>query len=164
MAKVDLAAGIDAIHGKMDKDGHVVMRQKKYRAPSGKVLKRGPQEAFTRDPRDFDRTPPQGAELANMRDFGDICMMVSEMIRAGKLTEEELAAMNEEDRARALGLRAELEEFRERFYAQFKTPDPEAPYEKKLSPNASKLRQKQYAKIDTFIQAIYRERRRRGQN
>ncbi|MBQ6724769.1 MAG: hypothetical protein IJQ84_09715 [Paludibacteraceae bacterium] len=164
MAKVELASIAEGIHGKMDKNGHVVMRQKKYRAPSGKVMKRGPQEAFTRDPRDFNRTPAQGAELANMRSFGDISLMVSEMIRAGKLTEEELAAMNEEDRARAVGLRAELEEFRERFYAQFKKADPEAPFEKKLQPSASVLRRKQYSKIDTFIQAILRERIKNSQN
>ena len=53
MAKVELASIAEGIHGKMDKNGHVVMRQKKYRAPSGKVMKRGPQEAFTRDPRDW---------------------------------------------------------------------------------------------------------------
>ena len=45
MAKVELASIAEGIHGKMDKNGHVVMRQKKYRAPSGKVMKRGPQEA-----------------------------------------------------------------------------------------------------------------------
>ena len=77
---------------------------------------------------------------------------------------EIMAAMNEEDRARALELRAELEEFRERFYAQFKKADPEAPFEKKLQPNASVLRRKQYSKIDTFIQAILRERIKREQN
>ena len=164
MAKTDLVSILEGIHGKMDKNGHVVMRQKAYRAPTGKVMRRGPQEAFTRDPRDFDRTPAQGAELANMRAFGDISLMVSEMIRAGKLNEEELAALSETERARAMELRVELEGFRARFYAQFKKPDPEAPFEKKPQPNSNVLRRRQYSKLDTFIQAILRERIRQSQN
>ena len=45
-----------------------------------------------------------------------------------------------------------------RFYAQFKKPDPEAPFEKKLRPGASKLYRKQYSKLDTFIQALLRQK------
>ena len=164
MAKVELASIAEGIHGKMDKHGHVVMRQKKYRAPSGKVMKRGPQEAFTRDPRDFDRTPAQGAELANMRSFGDVSLASSAIIRAGKMNDEELAALPEEERTRTMELREMFSEFHQRFYAQFKTADPEAPFEKKLRPGASKLRRRQYMKIDTFIQAILRERARLAQN
>lgn len=66
--------------------------------------------------------------------------------------------MTPEERKKTLELRAELENFRNRFYAQFKRPDPEAPFEKKLRPGSSVLRQKQYAKLDNFIQAIIRER------
>ena len=51
-----------------------------------------------------------------------------------------------------------LADFRKRFYAQFKRPDKEAPFEKKPKPGAIKLRRKQYAKLDNFIQAIIRVR------
>ena len=69
------------------------MRQKEFRAPSGKVMFKGKQEAFEREPRDFDKTPPQGAELANMRSFGDVSLASSAIIRAGKMNDEELAAL-----------------------------------------------------------------------
>ena len=66
--------------------------------------------------------------------------------------------MTPEEQARILDLRAQLEDFRTRFYAQFKRPDPEAPFEKKPQPGSLKLYRKQYVKLDTFIQAILRER------
>jgi hypothetical protein len=162
--KVDLGLGIESAHGKPNKRSKMVMRQKEFRAPSGKVMFKGKQEAFEREPRDFDKTPPQGAELANMRSFGDVSLASSAIIRAGKMNEEELAALPEEERTRTMELREMLSEFHQRFYAQLKTADPEAPFEKKLRPGASKLRRRQYMKIDTFIQAILRERARLAQN
>ena len=63
-----------------------------------------------------------------------------------------------EERQKTLELRAELENFKNRFYAQFKRPDPEAPYEKKPELGSMKLRQKQYSKLDNFIQAIIRQK------
>ena len=68
--------------------------------------------------------------------------------------------MTQEERAHVADLRAQLEDFRTRFYAQFKRPDPEAPFEKTLRPGASVLRRKQYAKLDNFIQAIIREKQK----
>ena len=164
MAKVDLSIAIDGIHGRPSKHSKIVMRRKKYRAESGKVVRKGAQEMFERDPRDFEKTPPQGAELANMRSFGDVSLATSALIRAGKMTEEEVAALPDEERARIMELREVMADFRKRFYAQFKKPDPEAPFEKKLKPGASVLRRMQYVKIDTFIHAILRERIRLAQN
>ena len=159
MAKITLTAPFSGINGKFGKLGRVVMRKKKYRAPNGKVLREGVQESYTIDfPRDFEKNPPKGSELANMRSFGDISLLASELIRSEKLTMEELAAMTPEQRARNAELRELLEQFRTRFYAQFKQPDHEAPLEKKPTPGATKLRRKQYVKLDTFIQAILRER------
>lgn len=164
MAKVDLSIGIEGVHGKPSKGSNVVMRQKKYRAENGKVVRRGAQEAFKREPRDFEKTPPKGAELANMRSFGDASLVSGDLIRAAKLTEDELAAMSKDERAHVMELREAYADFRQRFYAQFKKPDPEAPYEKTLRPGSMVYRKKQYLKIDTFIQAILRERIRRSQN
>ena len=64
--------------------------------------------------------------------------------------------MTPEERAHIDELRLQLENYRTRFYAQFKKPDPEAPFEKNLRPGASKLYRKQYSKLDTFIQALIR--------
>ena len=159
MSQVTLYAPVAEMHGKLEKNGTVVMRQKKYRAPNGAVLKVGVQEAYkVAAPRDFDKTPPQGAELTNMRAFGEVSRMATDIIRSERYTADELAAMTPEERARIDELRSQLENYRTRFYAQFKKPDPEAPFQKKLEPGAATLKRKQYSKLDTFIQALIREK------
>ena len=132
MTKVKLHAPVAEMHGEFEKNSGIIMRQKKYRAPNGAVLKVGVQESYKiANPRDFDRTPAQGAELANMRSFGEVSRMTTEIIRSERYTDEELAAMTPEERAHVAELRLRLENYRTRFYAQFKNPDPEAPFEKK---------------------------------
>ena len=165
MTKVKLHAPVAEMHGEFEKNSGIIMRQKKYRAPNGAVLKVGVQESYKiANPRDFDRTPAQGAELANMRSFGEVSRMTTEIIRSERYTAEELDTMTPEERAHVAELRLRLENYRTRFYAQFKNyaqfkkPDPEAPFEKKLRPGASKLYRKQYSKLDTFIQAILRQK------
>ncbi len=159
MSKVKLHSPVAEMHGKFEKNSGIVMRQKTYRAPNGAVLKIGVQEAYKiANPRDFDKTPAQGAELANMRSFGDVSRMTTEIIRSERYTDEQIAAMTPEERAHIAELRLQLENYRTRFYAQFKNPDPEAPFEKQLRPGASKLYRKQYAKLDTFIQALLRQK------
>ena len=124
MSQVELYAPFKKLHGGLEKNSGIVMRQKKYRAPNGAVLKEGVQETFkVANPRDFEKTPPQGAERANMRRFGDVSLMTTEIIRSERYPEEELAAMTQEERAHVADLRAQLEDFRTRFYDQFKRPD-----------------------------------------
>ena len=159
MAKVDLNTPFGGVHGKVDKQARMIMRQKTYRAPTGAVLKQGVQESYTvTNPRDFHKNPPKGNEASNMRAFGNISLQVSEIIRSGKYTDAQLADMPDEQRAHVIELRQQLESYRERFYAQFKRPDNEAPFEKKPQPGSSKLRRLQYVKLDTFIQAILRQK------
>ena len=159
MTKVKLHAPVAEMHGEFEKNSGIIMRQKKYRALNGTVLKVGVQESYKiAHPRDFNRTPAKGAELANMRSFGEVSQMTTEIIRSERYTAEELAAMTPEERAHVAELRLRLENYRTRFYAQFKKPDPEAPFEKKLRPGASKLYRKQYSKLDTFIQALLRQK------
>ena len=159
MTKVKLHAPVAEMHGEFEKNSGIIMRQKKYRAPNGAVLKVGVQESYKMaHPRDFDRTPAQGAELANMRSFGEVSRRTTEIIRSERYTAEELATMTPEERAHIAELRLQLENYRTRFYAQFKKPDPEAPFEKKPQPGSSILRRKQYSKLDTFIQALLRQK------
>ena len=158
MTKVKLHAPVAEMHGEFEKNSGIIMRQKKYRAPNGAVLKVGVQESYKMaHPRDFDRTPAQGAELANMRSFGEVGRRSTETVRSELYTAEELAAMTPEERAHIAELRPQLANYRTRFYAQFKKPDPEAPFEKKPQPGSSVLRRKQYSKLDTFIQALLRQ-------
>ena len=159
MTKIKFYAPVKEMNGEFEKGSGIIMRKKKYRAPSGKVMKEGVQESYKIvNPRDYEKNPPQGAELANIKLFAQTKQLSSAIINSAKITDEELAAMTPEERAHIMDLRIKLEEYRKRFYAQFKRPDPEAPFEKKLKPGASVLRRKQYAKLDNFIQAIIREK------
>ncbi|MBO4689427.1 MAG: hypothetical protein J5621_00985 [Paludibacteraceae bacterium] len=158
MSQVEFYSPVKSMSGKLEKGSDIVMRKKKYRAPNGAVLKVGVQESYKIvNPRDYKKNPPKGKELENITIFTDTKRLSSEIIRAGKLTDDELAAMPQEQRTHILDLRKQLEDFRRRFYAQFKRPDPEAPFQKKPEPGSSVLRRKQYSKLDNFIQAILRE-------
>lgn len=159
MTQIKFYAPVKEMNGEFEKGSGIIMRKKKYRAPNGKVLKEGVQESYKLvNPRDYEKNPPKGAELANIQLFSESKRQASEIINSGKVTDEELAAMTPDNRQKTLELRAELENFKMRFYAQFKRPDPEAPYEKKPEPGSMKLRQKQYSKLDNFIQAIIRQK------
>ncbi len=159
MSQIEFTDPVKSMRGTPVKGSGLIMRKKKFRAPTGKVLKEGVQESYKIvNPRDYTRNPPKGAELANILSFAESKRRSTEIINAGKLTDDELAAMTPEQRAKMLELRTELENFKKRFYAQFKQADPEAPFEKKPEPNSMKLRRKQYSKLDNFIQAIMRER------
>jgi len=74
------------------------------------------------------RNSPKGAELANINLFHESKRLASEIVRSDRHTDDELAAMTLEQRAHVAELRAQLESYRARFYAQFNKPDPEAPF------------------------------------
>ena len=159
MSRVKLNVTMDELHGELVKNSGMIMRQKKYRALSGKVIAVGAQEVYKIvNPRDYELNPPKGAELANINLFTDSKSRATAIIRSARFTDDELAAMTLAERSRTLALREQLADYTRRFYAQFKRPDPEAPLEKQLRPGSSKLQRKQYRKLDTFIQAIEREK------
>lgn len=159
MSRVKLNVTMDELHGELVKNSGMIMRQKKYRALSGKVIAVGAQEVYKIvNPRDYELNPPKGAELANINLFTDSKSRATAIIRSARFTDDELAAMTLAERSSTLALREQLADYTRRFYAQFKRPDPEAPLEKQLRPGSSKLQRKQYRKLDTFIQAIEREK------
>ena len=161
MSKVKFHAPVTEMNGEFEKGSGIVMRKKKYRAPNGAVLKEGVQESYKIvNPRDYKKNPPKGAELANINLFAESKRLTTEILHADGYTDQELAAMTPEQRKHVDELCAQLESFITRFYAQFKRPDPEAPFEKKPAPGSTKLRRKQYAKLDNFIQALIREKLR----
>lgn len=159
MSRAKLNVTMDELHGELVKNSGMIMRQKKYRALSGKVIAVGAQELYKIvNPRDYEKNPPKGAELANINLFTDSKSRTTAIIRSGRFSDDELAAMTIAERSRTLALREKLADYTHRFYAQFKRPDPEAPLEKQLRPGSSRLQRKQYRKLDTFIQAIEREK------
>ena len=159
MAKIELHAAFKNVRGKFNKRENTILRQKKYRAENGKILNYGAQEAFeVLNPRDYKKNPPKGIELQNIRSFADASRQTTLLIQAGKYTDEELAAMPDELRAQTEKLRQQLAQFKTRFYAQLKTPDPQAPVLPKTDPqyntNSTKLQRRRYRTLNTFIRAI----------
>ena len=124
MSQIEFFSPVKSMRGKYDKDSDIIMRKKHYRAPNGAVLKEGKQESYKIvNPRNYEKNPPKGEELANINRFTDSKLLASEIINSEKLTADELSAMTPEQRAHVIELRQQLESYRTRFYAQFKKPD-----------------------------------------
>ena len=157
MSQISLMPPFEGISGKFGKN--VIIRQKKFRAPNGKVLFKGAKESYPlTNPRDYSKNPPQGAELANINLFGDISRLAAQIINSASYTPDELAAMTEEEYNDVMNLQAQLADFQQRYVAQYKRPDPEAPFDNTPNPNSTVKRRKTYKTLRTFIQAILRER------
>ena len=134
--------------------------KKKYRDDRGRVIHEGKQEAYSiTRPRDFKKTPKQGAELANHNLWSEACRRTSQILQAGQPggpTETQLAIRRINkipdyytlEEAQSL-----LSDFRQRFQAQLpntrgKHPDPQAPLDPKSGEG------KRYTQLPNFIRAI----------
>lgn len=162
MAQVKLNVAFNQVRGKLNKRDKTIFRQKKYRADSGKVINYGAQEAYeVRNPRDYEKNPPKGAELANINSFAQASRLTTLLIQAGKFTDEELAAMSDQLREQTEELRRQLATFKARFKAQLVTPDPQAPIltktDPQYNPNASKIQRRRYRTLNTFIRAMLQQ-------
>jgi hypothetical protein len=157
MSQISLMPPFESISGKFGKN--VIIRQKKFRAPNGKVLFKGVKESYPlTNPRDYSKNPPQGAELANINFFGDISRLAAQIINSALFTPDELAAMTEQEYNQVIEFQAQLADFQQRYLDQRKRPDPEAPFDGTPNPNSTVKRRKTYKTLRTFIQAILRER------
>lgn len=159
MSQAKLESPVAELHGKYSKDG-TIFRQKKYRSETGAVIHTCVQEAYVVDfPRDFKKNPPKGAELANMKRFGEAHRRSLALIKAGKLTPDELAALSISEHETAEQLRAQLAAYKVRFEKQLSgTPDQQAPLLPKSSPdynpNSTKPQRRRYYTLATFLRAI----------
>ena len=159
MSKVTFESPVAELHGKYSKDG-TIFRQKKYRSETGAVLHTCVQEAYVVDfPRDFKKNPPKGAELANMKRFGEAHRRSLALLKAGKMTPAELAALPEAERETTEQLRTQLAAYQTRFKKQFSgTPDPQAPLLPKSSPdynpNSMKPQRRRYYSLPSFLRAM----------
>ncbi len=84
MASVKLEHPVKEIHGAFTKKG-IINRQKKYRDENGRIIHEGIQEGYAvRNPRDYKKNPPQGAELEHINLFRQACLMTKEILDAEK--------------------------------------------------------------------------------
>jgi len=80
MAKTALSHPFEEIHGSIGKD-KVINRRKKYRDDRGHVIHEGIQEAYTvRNPRDYRKNPPAGAELEGLNRWSEACRRAAQVL------------------------------------------------------------------------------------
>lgn len=80
MAIFTTSAGIEDLTGKLNQTDRIVMRQKTFRLPNGKIIKRGPKEAFARDKRDYKRSPRTAAEQVQNSKWQTVCQEASRIM------------------------------------------------------------------------------------
>ena len=73
MAQFTTSAGIEDLTGKLDKSERLTMRQKKWKAPNGRIVKYGPKEVYSQEKRDFKRHPREGAEKVQHEKWTEAC-------------------------------------------------------------------------------------------
>ena len=167
MARVTLTHPFAEIHGSIGKD-KIINRQKKYCDERGRVIREGIQEAYTvKNPRDYKKNPPKGAELANFNRWTEACRRASQILFIARLdllpADQQEQAIAAEYRHRRFShipeyytldeARALLAEYKDRFNAQLPNtrgthPDADAP----LDP--LKGTGKRYAQFPAFLRAI----------
>ena len=159
MAEIKLNHPIAELHGALSKRSNIVNRQKKYRV-NGRVIHEGKQESYAiQNPRDWKKTPAQGAELANQTAWQEACRRTAQILQTAQpdgpteqqLFERRISQIPDYytlDETRTL-----LEDYRRRYEAQLPNmrgthPDAQAP----IDPMTK--RGKQYAQFPAFIRAM----------
>ena len=93
MAHSDFEHPIRAMHGSLEPHG-IIHRQKQFRDERGKVIHEGRQEAYkVKNPRDWKRTPAQGAELAHHNRWREACLRTTQILQSAQpdgLTEQQI--------------------------------------------------------------------------
>ena len=155
MATTILEHPVREIHGALERKG-IINRMKKYRADDGRIIHEGVQESYAiRNPRDYKKNPPKGAELAHINLFRQACLMTKEILDADKPEETPVVSaipprpkyLTKEE-AQAL-----LADYRKRYKAQLpstrgRRPEPQAPIDKNTHAP------KRYFRLGNFIRSM----------
>ena len=138
MAEVIYQDPVKEIRGAVARHG-VINRRKLYRDEKGRVIHEGTPEAYrVKHPRDWDKNPPQGAELKKINRFREVCRLTKEIMQAANPD----SAVTAEERAR-------YESYKQRYLRQLgRKADPTAPIDTKTG------KPKHYYRLDNFIRAM----------
>jgi hypothetical protein len=155
MATTILEHPVREIHGALERKG-IINRMKKYRSEDGRIIHEGVQESYAvRNPRDYKKNPPQGAELAHLNMFRQACWLTKEILDADKPEETPTVSILPQrpnfltkEEAQAL-----LADYRKRYQAQLPStrgtrPDPQAPIDKNTHAP------KRFFRLDNFIRSM----------
>ena len=131
MAQSNLIFPVESLHGKITKKSKTVFRRKCAYDENGNIIAQYAQESYVVEhPRDFKKNPPKGAEKQRLDNWTIACQ------RAKNELKNEVLAAN----------------WKQRFQAQLKHPEAEAP----IDPNTHKP--KVYTRFDCYVRAaIFRE-------
>ena len=77
MAQFTTEAGIDGLTGKFSKHSRLVMRQKEWHYPDGRVFGHGPKEVYEQEKRDYKRAPRTPAEQVQYEKWKAVCAEAS---------------------------------------------------------------------------------------
>ena len=126
MAKSNLIFPVDTLRGKITKKSKTVFRRKSTYDENGNVIAQCAQESYVvENPRDWKKNPPTGAEKKRLDNWTIACQRAK-----AELRDEALAAA-----------------WKQRFNAQLKTPEADAP----VDPRTHKP--KVYIRFDCFVRA-----------
>lgn len=149
MAEVIYQDPVQEIRGKLTKDG-TIHRRKFYRDANGSIIGASKPEAYQiLYPRNWKRNPAKGKELEHQLRFKAACAETKRILLAAKYLKAQAA--NTTNPTLPSGYRpssedlATLQYWQDRFKAQLKKPESEAP----VDPDTG--RHKTYRRLDAFI-------------
>ena len=127
MAEITFIAPVETIKGKLQNRDKTIFRRKRVFDANGHVIGQLAQEAYVvKNPRDWKKNPPKGAEKQRIDNWAAACQQAAEIRK------------NPE----------QLEQWKQRWAAQLQHPEPNAPLDKKTG------KPKIYIRLDGFIRAI----------
>jgi hypothetical protein len=126
MAKPDLIFPVESLRGKITKKSKTVFRRKGAYDENGNLIAQCAQESYViENPRDWKKNPPKGAEKQRLDNWTVACRRAKI-----ELQDDVLAA-----------------EWKQRFQAQLKNPETDAPIDPKTR------KPKTYIRLDCFVRA-----------
>ena len=127
MAEITFIAPVETIKGKLQNRDKTIFRRKRIFDATGHVIGQLSQEAYiVKNPRDWKKNPPKGAEKQRIDNWSAGCQQAAEIRK------------NPE----------QLEQWKQRWAAQLPHPEPNAPLDKKTG------KPKIYIRLDGFMRAI----------
>ncbi len=142
MAQTVFNAPVREMHGAYTKDG-TIHRRKTFRDSNGRIKGQGVNEAYKiMNPRDWKKKPATGKELEHQLHFRQACAETKRILLAAKPEAYTAAHNGEMPTTEDL---AALRYWQDRFNAQLKKGEPEAP----IDPDTHK--HKIYLRLDAFI-------------
>ena len=126
MAEITFITPVETIKGKLQNRDKTIFRRKRIFDANGHVIGQLSQEAYiVKNPRDWKKNPPRGAEKQRLDNWTLACQRAKV-----ELMNEELAAA-----------------WKQRFQAQLKNPEADAPIDPKTR------KPKTYIRLDCFVRA-----------